>query len=310
MKEIAICIPTIKWTFLVTDYMKFEYPKDDIGINWMAQVKEKICEQVFAENQVPSRVYFGTEFCERLLWTEAQVRKMAEICAANGLKMSLVTPYCSDQAIERICNILNACADVTEIDEIIVNDWGVLQRLKADFPQYRRVFGRMLDKMKRDPRMSKAEYHKHFSEKGLRILQSPTASSPEYQQFMTEQEVDRFEIDNVIQGLYLEDTGNKHISVYVPYGFITNGKICQFAGINHEPQNKFQVGTKCSHECQRLMQIMQKNLSVLPSETDEHLDKIRVIRKGNTVFFMNHDVTQCLNDIHIDRIVYEPVLPI
>lgn len=309
MKEIAILIPTIKWANLVTDYKNYEYKRDDISINWMISIKNQVVSKIFSDEKKPDRVYFGNEFCERLLWKSAHVRKMAALCAENNMKLTLVTPYCSDLTQEKISAVLTDCADLDIIDEIVVNDWGVLNIIRKHFPKYRCVFGRILDKMKRDPRISKKEYLSYFSKDGLIMLQSPTASSKDYRAFMTEQGVDRFEIDNVIQGLYLEDVTDKQISIYMPYGFVTNGKICQFAGIHNKPEDKFQVNTCCRQECQSLMQIMQKHLTALPSETDKKLDNIRVIRKGNTVFFMNADIEQCICDSHITRIVYEPVVP-
>lgn len=309
MKELAILVPTIKWAFLVKEYRNYEYEKDDISIQWMMNIKDQVIDTVFSGGKKPDRIYFGNEFCERLLWTSGHVIKMAGLCAEENMKLSLVTPYCSDHALDHISTVLRECADLEIIDEIIVNDWGMLYRLKEQFPKYRRVLGRVLDKMKRDPRLSRKDFHSHFSADGLRMLQSPTASSAEFRAFMTEQGVEHFEIDNVSQGLYLEDVTDKHISVYLPYGFVTNSKICQFAGIHNEPSEKFQVGTPCRKECQSLMQFMHKHLSAFPSDNDDMLDQVRVIRKGNTVFFINKDISQCMKDAHIDRIIYEPVVP-
>ncbi|MGM5482210.1 MAG: radical SAM protein [Nanobdellota archaeon] len=81
------------------------------------------------------RVYFGSEFCERLLPSNAMLKKVKE----KNEKITFVTPPLTDIGIEKVLDLINV---LDTKDEIMINDWGLYETIKKkDNPL---IFGRIL----------------------------------------------------------------------------------------------------------------------------------------------------------------------
>lgn len=308
MKELALFIPALKYLDLLDTYTEQNQDTKNHYALWLKNNFDKIKPYIA---EIPlARVYFGNEFCERLIPPVHHVEEVLQACTARKLKFSLVTPYLTDLGMEAVAKILQALSNHAAFDEVIVNDWGLLYYIRTNYPALKVVVGRLLDKMKRDPRFGRRDYERLFNGEGLKMLKSPSVSAVCYQDFLKHFGVERAELDNVQQGLHLEAPEGIKISVYLPFGFVTNGRICQFAGIHNPRDEKFRVTSPCRRECQSYEQFMQKAVSPIPDHLeDDEVGKISLIRKGNTVFYLNNVVDDCFTSDVFDRIVYLPVLP-
>lgn len=105
----------------------------------------KYCDQNF------SRLYFGTEFCQRLLPTPDELDTVLD--AAKQLDFTLVTPYVTDAGLERVQRLIDLMSIRRQEAEVVFNDWGIFSFLKERYPSFEPVLGRLLNKMKRDPRL-------------------------------------------------------------------------------------------------------------------------------------------------------------
>lgn len=81
------------------------------------------------------------------------------------------------------------------------------------------------------------------------------------------------------------------VSVYLPYAYVTTTRLCGLINLTY---------TACKKECQRYYLSFKSNLSSAPFYI-----------RGNTVFYKSEiPEEKYLKGKHIDRIVYEPEVPI
>lgn len=243
------------------------------------------------------RVYFGHEFCERLLPRPASVAKLARAAERAGLGFTLLTPYVTERGLGRLRRIFAALAGASGASEVVFNDWGTLRVLRSDFPGLVPVLGRLLVKMKRGPRL--AELATRFNPATADYFRTCSLDVPLYREFLGERGVRRVELDNVLQGIDLDLRGTGlSASLYVPWGYIATTRLCLAASCDRHGMED-EVGIlPCRKECRRFT-----------FELDQLGTSVSQVRKGNTVFFRNDAVPEDAAARGIDRIVSEPALP-
>jgi SAM-dependent methyltransferase len=155
------------------------------------------------------RIYLGAEACHWLLPTPAQVEGAVRFCAAHGFPFTLVTPALAEAGLSRARALLEALPAGTEV---VVNDWGLLRdvRRRGLVP----VLGRLLVKVKRDPRLTATDLRDPAF---ARYLRSSNLATPSFQELLAAEGVARAELDNVPQGFSLELPARLHTSLHYPY---------------------------------------------------------------------------------------------
>ena len=240
------------------------------------------------------RVYFGNEFCERLLPSTETLSGVRQEIADRKLDFTLVTPYVTDAGIQKVARLLETLPSGTEV---VFNDWGVLRIIRQNFPALQLVQGRLLTKLKRGPRIA------HFLDKlppdALHHLRSTNLGVPAYQQFLKKHTINRVELDNPIQGLDLEGVpADLKLSLYIPFAYVSTTRFCLVANCDI-PEKKGVIGVfPCHQECQKYTFYL--NNPVMTT---------LLIRKGNTLFFKNTKLPPDLKKTTIDRIVIQPEIP-
>ena len=278
--------------------------------SWLRKARETLRAAIGSPS--PVRLYFGQEFCQRLLPTVTELHQVMEAARSAGLEFTLVTPYVTDEGLERLESLFASLVSFWSGAEVVCNDWGVLLRLHESYPSLTPVAGRLLEKMKRDPRFTAQDYQQFFSEDGLRLLRDSNATSPEYQRFLQSYRVGRVEFDNVIQGSDVDFAGTPlRGSLYTPFGFVTTGRICFIGSLAAPPERQFRVNTPCRKECRQYEHFLRRNVSAMPGAVGSAgIQQVELARKGNTVFFANPDVTWATPDRGFDRLVFSPRLPL
>ncbi|MBN2067368.1 MAG: hypothetical protein JW744_02780 [Candidatus Diapherotrites archaeon] len=239
------------------------------------------------------RIYFGQEFCERLLPSKKDLLKVKSFCSKKGISLSLVTPILTDAGLE---NALALSRLLLPEDEIIVNDYGLLHALQNPRPVL--VAGRLLNRQFRDPRI--ASFRGKVSDSFFMHLQQSHAASPEFQSFLLENSFARAELDNLLQGIGTDLSKSQlHASLYFPFVFVSLTRMCLSANCNSVSfQGKVGV-FPCSRECQSF----QFNLksSFFPNE---------LLLFGNAVLFKNSALPKEpeLLSMGIDRLVTNKAL--
>jgi hypothetical protein len=240
------------------------------------------------------RLYFGDEFCERLLPTQNDLIEVMQKVKDRGLAFTLVTPYVTEAGLEKVKRLAALLPDKTEV---VFNDWGVFRMLKSKFPNLVFVLGRLLNKIKRGPRIV------HFLDKlpkeAIKHLRKTNLDVPIYQDFLFKNNIKRAELDNPLQGLDLSDIPRElNLSLYIPFAYVTTTRFCLVSNCDI-PEKKGFIGVfPCQKECQKYSFYL-----------DNPVMTTLLIRRGNTIFYKNINISQELRDSNIDRIVIEPEIP-
>jgi hypothetical protein len=237
------------------------------------------------------RLYFGAEFCQFRVPSAKQVWEARKTAAAKGWKFSLMTPYVTEVGLAKLEPIVEELGDG---DEVIVNDWGVLDWLADEVKHVDVVLGRLLTKQKRGPRILKVvdrttpDMLSHYRRSNVDV--------PAFRDFLTaEMGITRFELDNPLQGL--ERRPDVPASLYTPWMYVSTTRLCL---VNH-----------CETRTQSLRAIFETDHACQKHHfTLEHDNMPTTLHLvGNTIFVENPELPDNLEPLGIDRIVYQPRPP-
>ncbi len=242
-----------------------------------------------------ARLYFGVEFCERLIPSSNDVLEAFEKALSTGKKVTLVTPYVFEKGLDKLEKLLDDIEAHHTGIEVIFNDWGVLELLKDRFKP---VLGRLLNRQARGPRI--LEHMKLLNPEDELHYKKSVADHGFFSQFISGQGVVRVELDNLLHGI--DHQSPLPASLYVPFGYVTTTRFC--LAVLHErlkiPEDKVLLRQllPCSREC--MDQEFQISSERLP---------VPLYIRGTSEFYRNEHLPENLNELNIDRIVVEPEVP-
>jgi hypothetical protein len=244
-----------------------------------------------------TRLYFGMEFCERLLPAAQQLKKAVSFAENNHADFTLVTPYVTESGLEQVEKLIIALCDRKPQSEIVFNDWGILHLLREKHYPLKPLLGRLLNKLKRGPRIVPVK--DKIPKTALDYFMTPNISIPEVRSFLLQRGITRVECDNLLQGLNLDDIGKElNISLYLPFAYVSTTRFCLMPAIRDPEEMKIGV-LPCNKECRQYAFSLWNPVMMVP-----------LIRKGNTIFFSNETIPeQLIREGKIDRIVVEPEIP-
>jgi len=281
----------------------------------------KICHLKYADTGY-GRLYFGNEFCQRLLPSLSDLRRAVNFADQKCMGFSLVTPYVTNDGLLALKPLLKLLKHIKPQSEIVINDWGVLNFINREYPCFEPVLGRLLTKQKRCPtlvrllkRTPSATLIRNIDnqKKDYFVFQknipgaldayykgSNVSSVPIIHSFLLTRRIKRIEIDNLAHGLYLELPKEKiSASVYFPYVYITTTFFCPTAGCDKNKKSLLKYKL-CDKTCQRYSFTLRH--SSMPK---------LVFLKGNTQFYKNSKLfIRKFSKMGINRLVYEPEIPI
>jgi hypothetical protein len=243
-----------------------------------------------------TRIYFGQEFCERLLPSKGELEQVCAFSEKEGVPLTLVTPYVTDKGLLKLEKLIEFFAKKMPKAEIVFNDWGVFQFIEENFPELKPVLGRLFNKQKRGPRITNIidqvpkETRDYY--KGASLDVKAIAG------FLKKKGILRVEFDNLLQGLDMSGL-DKEIkrSLYLPYLFISTTRFCLTA--NCESGDSGVGVMPCHHECQKYTFNLNNPVMIRP-----------LIRRGNTIFAINDNIPEAVSTGEVDRIVIQPEIPL
>jgi hypothetical protein len=240
------------------------------------------------------RVYFGDEFCERLLPNAGELAVVMEQVADAGRLFTLVTPYVTEAGLAQVAALLKMLAPATEV---VFNDWGVFRLLRTQYPDLTPVMGRLLTKIKRGPRIM--NFLETLPAAALEHYRTSNLDVPRYQRFLEENNILRAELDNPLQGLDVSGISRKlSLSLYIPFAYVTTTRFCLTANAD-KPDKKGFIGVfPCQRECRTYTFYL-----------DNAAMTTLLIRRGNTIFFRNTSIPDTIRQSHLDRVVVSPEIP-
>jgi len=245
-----------------------------------------------------NRVYFGQEFCQRLLPAPEAVRDAGVFAREHAVPLTLVTPYVTDTGMRSLERVLTVCADNDSGAEVVCNDWGVLHLLRTEFPQLQPVLGRLLNKQKRGPRIMNiidkvpAPTRDYYRRSNLDV---PAAGS-----FLRRQGIGRVEFDNLLQGLDFSGADpDLQRSLYLPFACISTTRFCLTALADSEADETTVGVLPCTQPCQRFGFTLVNPVMRVP-----------LLRRGNAVFLINDHIPDAVGQGAVDRLVIQPEIPL
>lgn len=240
------------------------------------------------------RVYFGDEFCDRLIPSEKELKAVMTATEKRGLPFTLVTPYVTEAGLAKLEKLFLLLPDKTEV---VVNDWGVLRVLNSRFAGLVPVLGRLMTKLKRGPRI--VNFLDRLPKDAVDHLKRTNLGVPIYSRFLKDHSIFRAEIDNPVQGLDLSDVPERiKLSLYIPFAYVTTTRFCLTANCD-DPNKKGMIGVfPCGRECRRYTFYL-----------DNPVMKKLLIRRGNTLFYQNTEIPEGIDSFNIDRVVVQPEIP-
>jgi hypothetical protein len=242
-----------------------------------------------------NRIYYGNEFCEHLMPGIAQILEVLDLCYEKNLGFSFLTPYVTDNSFAKLEKIFDILSQKYLKAEVIINDFGVLEFIKERNYNFTLVLGRLLNRQKRGPRLIRLlnklprEAIEHFS---LTYLDRFSTLS-----FLKKLGIERVEFDNLSIGLTRPTKDVLKASLYYPYIYISTTRLCPTAKAFKDNFRLRKIET-CKNECQKYHFILKHK-----SFSEE------IILKGNTYFYYEEKIPQDLIALNIDRIVYQPQIP-
>lgn len=257
-----------------------------------------------------TRLYYGIEFCERLVPPAGHVRRAYEAAAARHLGFSLLTPYVTDSGLGRLRPIFEWLA--TQHDrsiEVVVNDWGALGLLRREFLGLRPVLGRLMNRMLRDPRIAREFTNPQAPAAALQALRQSSATVEIFRKFIGRMGISMLEFDNLLQGL---DMNFRELglsaALYIPYGYVVTGRVCAIGSLRLPATQKFDVESVCRQECRSYTLRFEYSDSPFDNRDQEFFEQ------GNTHFYFQDRrmIASCpkmVERLGIERIVYQPRLP-
>jgi hypothetical protein len=225
-----------------------------------------------------------------------------------GFPLTFVTPPVNDEGSEMLCDRLTDLQNWMPRSEVVVNDWGVLRLLRQSFPSFIPVLGRLLTKVLRDPRVT-ARYRPDGRSEAPCSLKQSSLSISAYRRLLGGYGVKRTELDNLYQGIEVDFQASRLLpSLYVPFGYVTTGRICLLGNLHLQQNEKFAtpIGT-CPRPCLRV----GIDLTEGSARADAGAQAFK--QAGNTIFYRQSEAL-----VHRGlawarqqgaRLVYQPEIP-
>lgn len=257
------------------------------------KLNAKSYEKVSFVQEGFSRFYFGQEFCERLIPPEEELKHALDLAKELKMEFTLVTPYVTEKGLEQWEKLLETLYSLRPHSEVVINDWGILHLFGERFPQFTKVLGRLQTKQKRGPRILRlmekvpVEMIEHFM--------CFNVDAPHLSAFYNSLGINRFELDNPPQGI--KRTGSTQASLYFPYVYVSTTRMCLTNQSDHRRESMRAI-FPCSRECREIHFNIEHN--EIP---------IKVTIAGNTQFYYSDLLPSSLEELYINRLVFQPEIP-
>jgi hypothetical protein len=291
-----------------------------------------------------SRLYFGSEFCQHLLPSPDEVRRAADLAGGEGWGLTLLTSYSTDAFVEKSLEVVAAASErVPTGIEVVVNDWGLLRRLRADFgAEVAPVLGRGLNRMMRDPRVPDVGPEHLGGDATPETWHQSSMHNRGFRALLQQLGVRRVESDLPLQGLAQLPESEVRTSLHAPWGMVASGRICLVNAWGKPGALRFVPPMHCDAPCRRfsielrapwsrreagaeslplvdegsfipLTRLLNRRRNELPEPDADPAP--RFFQKGNTHFYRLEETqlerlyASTLTATGIDRLVVAPDLP-
>ncbi len=242
-----------------------------------------------------SRLYFGIEFCERLLHTGKEIDKALSFASERDMAFTYVTPYVTNYGLKVVEKNISKISEEIAEPEIVINDWGVLRIAKKY--SITPVLGRLLSKQKRGPEI--LNLMGNLPPAAIAHFRKSCFEVPVYQNYLKQLGVWRVELDNAFQGIDMDfSSSGIRASLYYPYIYVATTRRCLINSCDVISKRDIIGIYPCHKECREYTVELKHESMPKP-----------ILLKGNTQFLYNPELPSDLESKGINRIVFQPTLP-
>ena len=258
------------------------------------------------------RIYWGVEFCQSLIPTIQDTKRILTFAKEHNLRFTLVTPFVTERGLRKLKEILIWLNDNRIECEIVVNDWGVLEYSHTRFSGFFELaLGRLLVRQQSNPEMKRvAQKQPPFAVRGrngkIRVIvhhvpdkqyqegvKASYVSTPAIANLLSSFGIKRVELNNLIQTVTVEDMTFRK-SLYTPFVNISTTRFCPMESTF---QKTYRINV-CQKECQKYCDILR--CRAIPK---------LIYKRGNTTFYKNPLHIRKVTGKGIDRVVFQPEIP-
>ncbi|MBN1950465.1 MAG: hypothetical protein JW801_04635 [Bacteroidales bacterium] len=255
-------------------------------------------------------IYFGQETCENLIPSTKHLQEAVEFCKRNEYQFTFVTPYVGPKGMERLRKHLDYLNQEVKDAEVVVNDYGVLHLLDTEFSNLTPIIGRLLNKMKRDPRFSMSGFDisnieiknlKRVEENQKEAIKASSFELPVYQDFLKEKGVERISVDTLSQTVdakTLKKWGFP-VDLYWPWTYITSSRSCAIAAHTQPGKDSHPTSEPCKFQCRKYEFTFRSDKRMLPT-----------VFRGNAVWMSTRSLSEDYFGQGFGRLVFEPYIPV
>lgn len=247
---------------------------------------DELLMQVCTNYSIPkiTRIYVGSSFCSQYFQKLNLEDTFFAYCRRKKLSVTLTVPVFSQKDfVAGKSLIVSLCRRNSDlIDEVTVNDPGMLLFLQQNNIHQKLNVGRLFFKEPRDIRV-----RTYFSD----VL------SPEFP-LICDANIGGAELDLNSQQLDLSKVASHMVTVAVhsPYCYMSVGNICKFASTSLPIEKKFRPNGPCQMDCSIIFE------RTIVNQNDCELQLVRI---GRTIYYYNGNVVY--NSVKPDREIYFPV---
>jgi hypothetical protein len=255
-------------------------------------------------------IYFGQETCENLIPTLKHVQQGLDYCREHEYSFTLTTPYTGPKGMSKLLIILEYLDKEAPGTEVVVNDYGVLHLINKKLTSLKPLLGRLLIKMKRDPRFSMSGYDianadiknlKKVESNQKDALQGTSLELPVYQEFLRSKGIERVCIDTVTQGLNPR-TSKKWgfpVDLLWPWTYVTSSRSCSIAAHTQLGKEYHPTDEPCKFQCKKYQYVFSSDKRMLPAAF-----------RGNATWIDTRSLYEEFFKLGLGRLIYEPYIPV
>ncbi|MBD3359217.1 MAG: hypothetical protein GF365_00705 [Candidatus Buchananbacteria bacterium] len=186
--------------------------------------------------------YIGSNTCPFLLPQPEIFQSYLKKSQKNKKRLTLLTPLLPNNYFEYLDKIIKIIKNnqAENIFELVFNDWGGWDYLKNK--NIKLIAGIFIANQKKDP------YYAHFKTKFDKICTYNVINNPLFADWLLKNEIDTIELENLGQGIALDNLKNLKINLYTPYIIFSLSRTCPLALIK-QANNYLKIIKNCPNYC-------------------------------------------------------------
>ena len=228
------------------DFLASYWQKNYLTHSWLA-------------GRTPERFYIGNQFCHNLFPTEEQLFSIMDKMRSEGLEITLAFSYIREFMLPSVGKLLekvdNWCCIHGMNVEIVVNDWAVAEMLHGKTSHLCPVFGTLLNKRKKDPRMK-------YKSGDISLFQQNSLNAEFYRDFLAEEfHIHRYEWESC--GYPQEFPPGKN-SLHLPFYQTNTSQYCPlYALCTTGDRGTQQLAEHCPKFCEKYALLYPEHLHMI-----------------------------------------------